>query len=164
MNSLITIIITLVFVNLSNGQSIRGLIESCSGWSLNKLPKLKAFLLEPNGVDLFKNVQVNFIPGRKAVLTIYKEGGEEEKITLSDYDDTDRLHTLFLEKGFEKYTEVEIDENRKLEMPKHFAHLDGVKSNEVNSARENFKLAKEKMKRLRAARDNFMMDAQYITP
>jgi hypothetical protein len=49
-------------------------------------------------------------------------------------------------------------------MPKHFAHLDGVKSNEVNSARENFKLAKEKMKRLRAARDNFMMDAQYITP
>ena len=53
---------------------LRGVIESCSGWALNRLPQLKSFLKEENGVDTYKDVEVRFISGRKAVMTIYKDG------------------------------------------------------------------------------------------
>jgi hypothetical protein len=111
---------------------------------------------------------------RKAVLTIYKGEAktEVEKITLSDYNDTERLHKLFAEKGFTKYTEDELDVNRQEEMPKHFAHLEWNKRPaEVGKAQQNFKTAKErleksreKLKKLKMARENFMMDASYVTP
>ena len=39
------------------------------------------------GVDRYKDVEVNFISGRKAVLTIFEDGKEREKVTLSDYND-----------------------------------------------------------------------------
>ena len=101
------------------------------------------------------------------MLTIYKGESktEVEKITLSDYNDTERLHKLFLEKGFTKYTEEELDANREDAIPKHFSHLESDKSpSEVSKARQNFLTAKEKMKKLKMARDNFMMDASYVTP
>ncbi|KAL7488897.1 hypothetical protein ACHAW6_014517, partial [Cyclotella cf. meneghiniana] len=131
--------------------------------------RLKAFLLEPNGVDLYRNVQVNFIHGKKAVLTIFKGDGsnkeEVEKITLSDFDDTEKLHALFLQKGFEKYTDEEIDANREEAMPKHLSHLaEGKSPIEVSKARENFQSVKEKMRKLKKARENFMMDASYVAP
>lgn len=101
------------------------------------------------------------------MLTIYKGEAktEVEKITLSDYNDTEKLHQLFAEKGFHKYTETELDANREDAMPKHFSHLDADKSPaEVKNARENFQTAKEKLKKLKLARENFMMDASYVTP
>ena len=78
-------------------------IESCSGWALNKLPQLKSFLKDYNGATSYKNVEVIYIHGRKAVMTIYEEaddgdgdvgGGSEEEenwveieqIVLSDYE------------------------------------------------------------------------------
>ena len=65
-------------------------------------------------MDLYKNVEVKFIPGRQAVMTIYnKEGEQLEKITLSDYNDKEKLHELFIEKGFEKYSDEELAEIRK---------------------------------------------------
>ena len=93
-------------------------------------------------------------------MTIYKGESkmEAEKIILSEYNDTERLHKLFKEKGFTKYTDEELSVNREEAIPKHFSHLDKDKSPlEVNKARENFKTAKEKMKKLKNARDNFMM-------
>lgn len=104
---------------------------------------------------------------RKAVLTIYKGESKTqvEQITLSDYNDTERLHKLFSEKGFTKYTDAELEANREDVMPKHFSHLESDKSPmEVSKARQNFQTAKEKMKKLKLARDNFMMDASYVTP
>ena len=101
------------------------------------------------------------------MLTIYKGETQQEmeKITLSDYDDTERLHDLFREKGFSKYTEEELNANREDETPKHFAHLGPNKSPiEVGKARQNFLSVKEKMKKLKEARDNFMMDVSYVTP
>lgn len=101
------------------------------------------------------------------MLTIYKGESKEEveKITLSDYNDTDKLHKLFSEKGFVKYTEQELNANREEAMPKHFSHLEADKSPaEVSKAKENFKTMKEKLKKLKTARDNFMMDASYVTP
>ena len=130
---------------------------------------MKAFLLEPNGVDLYRNVQVNFIHGKKAVLTIFKGEGsnkeEVEKITLSDFDDNEKLHALFLEKGFGKYTDEEVAVNREEEMPKHLSHLaEGKSPIEVSRAREKFQSVKEKMRKLKEARETFMMDSSYLTP
>ena len=68
-------------------------IESCSGWALNKMPELKSFLKE-GGAESYRSVEVKFVHGRKAIMTIYESGdGEEsgegwvekEKIVLSDY-------------------------------------------------------------------------------
>jgi hypothetical protein len=67
-------------------------IESCSGWALNKLPILKSFLKDGEA-ESYHNVHVVYIPGKKAIMTIYEgddvwmEGGMEvkETIVLSDY-------------------------------------------------------------------------------
>lgn len=55
---------------------------------------------------------MNFISGKQAVLTIFKDGKEVEKVTLSDYDDKDKLHDLFAEKGFRKFTTEEFAARR----------------------------------------------------
>ena len=70
--------------------------------------------MDPNGIEQYKNVEVKFISGRAAVLTIFKDGMEHEKLTLSDYDDKDKLHELFSQKGFTKYTSSEMTERRKM--------------------------------------------------
>lgn len=57
-------------------------------------------------------MEVNFISGKQAVLTIFKDGKEVEKVTLSDYDDKDKLHDLFAEKGFRKFTAEEFAARR----------------------------------------------------
>lgn len=61
------------------------------------MPILKSFLKDKNGsgADAYKNVDINFIRGRKAILTIYdvpdngednKEGWiEKEQLVLSEY-------------------------------------------------------------------------------
>ena len=115
LQTLIFFVATLLAAATAADVPLRGvsaLIQSCGGWALNKLPQLKSFLKEPEGVDLYKQVEVEFIPGKKAILTVYKDGVEQEKITLSDYNDKEKLHALFMEKGFEKYSqtnEVEDD-------------------------------------------------------
>ena len=83
----------------ATGNKRHAKIESCSGWALNKLPQLKSFLKDYNdGAESYKNVEVIYIHGRKAVMTIYEEtdadGGSEEEenwveieqIVLSDYE------------------------------------------------------------------------------
>ena len=60
---------------------------------MNKLPNLKSFLKDGEA-ESYRNVEVKFVPGKKAIMTIYEgdasdtweEGMEEvEKIVLSDY-------------------------------------------------------------------------------
>eukprot|EP00574_Skeletonema_japonicum_P006838 CAMPEP_0201718792 /NCGR_PEP_ID=MMETSP0593-20130828/4242_1 /ASSEMBLY_ACC=CAM_ASM_000672 /TAXON_ID=267983 /ORGANISM="Skeletonema japonicum, Strain CCMP2506" /LENGTH=133 /DNA_ID=CAMNT_0048209179 /DNA_START=295 /DNA_END=696 /DNA_ORIENTATION=- len=48
-------------------------------------------------------------------MTIYQDGVETEKVTLSDYNDEEKLHELFLGKGFEKFSEEELAEIRRLQ-------------------------------------------------
>lgn len=59
-------------------------------------------------------MEVKFVPGRKAVLTIYDDGVEREKITLSNYKTKPDMHKLMVEKGFERMSEEEIQEMRDL--------------------------------------------------
>lgn len=45
---------------------------------------------------------VEFIKGRKPVLTIYEDGAQREEVELATYTSVDALHALFVEKGFHK--------------------------------------------------------------
>lgn len=96
----------------------------------------------------YKEVEVNFISGRKAVLTIFKDGKEQEKITLSDYNDKDKLHALFVEKGFTKYSDIELTERRKMIEQKRRKAV-------ILSPKLRKKDTKEKLRKLRQARENF---------
>lgn len=119
---------------------------------------MKAFLQQPDGVDLYKDVTINYIPGKKALLTILnsKNGDEFEKITLSDYDNKTKLHALFADKGFTKYTKEEIDSRRKIEelhnvKEKHRLNLQDKMMNPT----EHNQVMQEKMRELIDARNRF---------
>lgn len=93
--------ISIFLVILSTNAELRGIIEFCSGWSLNKNPALKTFLNDKDGdgADSYENLDLVIIKGRPATLTIYdvpeancsrgvgkREGWvEKEKIGLSGY-------------------------------------------------------------------------------
>ena len=128
-------------------------------------------------MDTYEDVEVRFISGRKAVMTIYKDGKEQEKITLSDYDDKDKLHALFKEKGFVQYTDVEYKERRKMKEEEEKKNNIQQASSQGRVLRPtsvrgrpqtavNPKLRKremkEKLKQLKEARENFMTVGQPI--
>lgn len=85
-------------------------IESCSGWSLNKLPKLKQFLKGDTGAITYRNVEIEFIRGKKATMSIMDDGVEVENVILSDYEveGADAMHSLFKNSGFEQLSEEEL--------------------------------------------------------
>ena len=130
-------------------------------------------------------MDVEFIPGRKAVMTIYQDGVENEKITLSDYNDKEKLHALFIEKGFEKYDEEELAEIRRMKQEVEDANdkeakkrlrgninqltkpITGEKisskmlrdlsvAGNLNKAQQKAAV-KEKIKEMKQARENYMM-------
>jgi len=88
----------------------------------------------------YRNVQVTFIQGRKAVLTIFEDDKEKEKIILSDYKTKDDMHKLFVDKGFERKTEEEI---RKLKEAKPAEESQPVGKN----LRKPFKRVEEKLRK-----------------
>jgi hypothetical protein len=62
---------------------------------LNKLPQLKSFLKDGEA-ESYVGVTVEYIHGRRAVLTIYEDEEELEKITLSDYATKEEMLSFFL--------------------------------------------------------------------
>lgn len=89
-------------------KSISGKIESCSGWSLNKLPQLKKFL-KLGHAESYQNVEIEYIHGKKATLTIYHDDEKVETLVLSDLQNHEEMHALFVEKGFQLKPENEIE-------------------------------------------------------
>jgi len=117
---------------------------------------------------------VNFISGKKAVLTIYRDGKEQEKVTLSDFNDRDKLNTLFAEKGFEKYSIEEISARRKMKEKEEEEKMrsdmaqarkpEGRMGPRLRKNRHERKLEKKEMRdnliKLKKARENFMVVGQ----
>jgi Sep15/SelM redox domain len=66
---------------------------------LNRLPELKDFVMY-GGAESFQNVEVEFVGGRSAVLTIYDDGEEREKIELTTLGTQQEMKELMLDKGF----------------------------------------------------------------
>lgn len=98
-------------------------------------------------------MEVRFISGRKAVLTIFNDGRELEKITLSDYDDKKQLHELFKQKGFDKHSESELQQRRASVAEKPITGRGPV---DERRREESKRLRKERVKQLKMARENYM--------
>jgi len=111
-------------------------------------------------------------------LTIFKDGKETEKVTLSDFDDTAKLHRLFEQKGFVKYSSEEMEARRKMKEAmkenKRTTLADAAtgggrnlrgalkqRMNTKSDAQLSPKLRKqqmkEKLKQLKEARENYMV-------
>jgi hypothetical protein len=54
-------------------------------------------------------VEVQFVAGRDAVLTIFEDGTEREQVTLSDVKTKMEMHELMIQKGFERKSQEEIE-------------------------------------------------------
>ena len=67
--------------------------------------------------EWYEGVTVTFIAGRTAVMTIFDEGKEKEKVMLSNLRTKKEMHDLMLEKGFVRKSPEAIakqDEERKM--------------------------------------------------
>ena len=76
---------------------------------MKRFPHLKEFV-KYGGAELFENVEVEFRAGSNAVLTIFHDGTEYEKVELTSLKTKDEMHRLMLDKGFvlKPSNEVEI--------------------------------------------------------
>mmetsp|Transcript_25816 Transcript_25816/g.39553 ORF Transcript_25816/g.39553 Transcript_25816/m.39553 type:complete len:112 (-) Transcript_25816:891-1226(-) len=71
------------------------------------MPELKSFLKDGEAEE-YRGVSVEYVMGRKAVMTIYNHDGTKlEDITLSDFKKKSQMHKLMQEKGFVKMDEEE---------------------------------------------------------
>jgi hypothetical protein len=62
------------------------------------------------GAESFQNVEVEFVKGKKAVLTIFHDGVEKEEVTLQTMKTEEEMHQLMLDKGFVLKQEEELEE------------------------------------------------------
>jgi Sep15/SelM redox domain len=66
---------------------------------LNKLPELKSFLKDGEAAS-YEGVSVRFVHGQTAVMTIFDDGVEQEKVPLHTIKSKQTMHSLMKEKGF----------------------------------------------------------------
>ena len=66
---------------------------------MNRLPELKTFV-KFGGAESFENVEIEFVSGQKAILTIFKDGIEQEQVALQSIATEAEMHQLMLDKGF----------------------------------------------------------------
>lgn len=109
---------------------------------MNRLRELKSFLKDSEAEE-YQGVEVEYVHGRNAVLTIYKDGEEQEQITLSDFKTKEEMHALMVEKGFVKKSEEEIAEMRRLNKEKEDEE-ERVKQEREAETRRRIQQASEK--------------------
>jgi len=107
------VMLTVSFGLLASGEDVAdgedsvvhsAVIESCAGWRLNKLPKVKAFLREDFEV-LYDNTKFKKIPGKSPTLKLYNQHGFElESMDISALSRED-LNRIMEEKGIPKKAE-----------------------------------------------------------
>jgi septal ring factor EnvC (AmiA/AmiB activator) len=66
--------------------------------------------LKDGEAEQYEGVEVEYVHGNKAVLTIYKDGEQQEEVTLSDYPSKTEMRALMEEKGFVKKSAADIEE------------------------------------------------------
>lgn len=74
--------------------------------------ELKSFLKTDREVDEYENVEVEFITGRPAILSIYEDGVLREEVSLSKIFTKKRMHEMMIEKGFRRKPEDVIEKMR----------------------------------------------------
>ena len=89
----------------------------------------------------YHNVEIQYISGRVAVLTVFDDGVEKENIVLSDYTTKESIHELFQAKGFVKKTRETLHMDRAdtkvspLEIPVRGGKTIDEESQEVRGSR-----------------------------
>lgn len=79
---------------------VKVVVESCSGWRLNRLPEVKSFIF--TDIPLFHNAEFKKKPGAPPVLMLQNAAGQTvESIDLSSYK-RDECNDLLLKRGFYK--------------------------------------------------------------
>lgn len=63
---------------------------------------MKSFIKTDREVDEYENVEVEFITGRPAILSIYEDGVFREEVSLSKIFTKVRMHEMMIEKGFRR--------------------------------------------------------------
>jgi hypothetical protein len=74
---------------------------------LNRLPELKSFLKDGEA-ESYRGVQIEYISGRTAALSVFHDGVLHEDVQLTDIATKDLMHRLMLEKGFVKKSDAEL--------------------------------------------------------
>ena len=74
---------------------------------------LKRFLKEGEVAE-YEGVEVEWIRGKKAVMHIYEDGNEVEKVSLYLLTERDQIIKVFEEKGFQKKTQEQIYKEQRL--------------------------------------------------
>lgn len=78
------------------------------------MPALKKFL-KGGDAESYRNVEIEYVKGKPPVMTLFVGGKEQEVLLLKEYESSEALHQLFQEKGLQKKTQEEIDENKRRE-------------------------------------------------
>ena len=68
---------------------------------MNRFPQLKSFLKDGEA-EQYQGISIRYVAGREAILTIYNDGVEQEKVHLHTLTDKASMHRLFQDKGFVK--------------------------------------------------------------
>ena len=91
---LVALLFLTSFLNFKNFQ---GVLETCSGWRLNRYPVLKKFIKGPDGAKLYDKLKISFVPGHNPDLITTKPLKRTDLTTYSSIGD---LHELLISKGF----------------------------------------------------------------
>eukprot|EP00978_Attheya_sp_CCMP212_P004403 scaffold9627_cov63-Attheya_sp.AAC.1 len=105
------------------------------------MPAVKSFLMDGEAED-YRNVEVEFVSGKNAILTIFDDNVELEQVDLSQYTDKEDIHAMMVEKGFEKMEGEELEQARR-ELAEKTAEKEAVaeKKREERRKRHEEKLA-----------------------
>jgi len=70
---------------------------------LNRLPELKAFVKNEGEADSYEGIEINFVRGREAKLSIFDdEGGLIETVSLKELKTLEEMHEMMNAKGFKR--------------------------------------------------------------
>ena len=98
---------------MTMGRRVTGKIISCSGCQLNSMKELKSFLMDFEAEE-YAGVDVEYVHGHRASISIYHDGELQETISLHDYPTKQELHMLMVTKGFVKKVQEEIQKMKAL--------------------------------------------------
>jgi len=130
----ISFTLTLVLASIStfvDGGTITGKVVSCPAWTLNKHKELRIFLkgespssssssagrAKPVGEIMeYDGITIDWVRGKKAILTIYDEDGKQIKdVPLFELKTRKDMHQFMIDEGFHKKTQQEKVEEIQVE-------------------------------------------------
>lgn len=76
---------------------------------------MKSFLKDFEAEE-YRGVEVQYVGGKPAILSIFKDGELREEVNLFDINNKTELHAMMVEKGFVRKTDEEIEEMKKVKI------------------------------------------------